>query len=507
MLERTSAMARWIVASAAASVAGDLLGPDAAHAEVTDQLTDQLLGSALINGGAAIIFAIIFAIIVAQLLSLRIKQMIQSAAGPGDARSMRVPEVSDRPAAGTSIDEPDSHPEHRRRNEKLLTTHIESDLLYAAVVRSANDAIVTKTLDGRITGWNPGAERMYGYTAAEAIGRPIDIIIPPERRSDLHHILGRVGLGECIDHYETVRITKDGRVLDVSLSVSPMKSMTGEIIGAAKIARDMTEQKKLREQLVRAQKMEAVGLMAGGVAHDFNNLLLVMMIHAEMMREDCEPSDPQLPGIVEIVQSIEQARRLTRQLLAFSQKHPAEESIINLNEIVVGVHAMLRRVLPATIEIVTVAGDDIWPVCADGGQIEQVLMNLALNARDAMPNGGRFGIEIENRTISGSEQDLPRGDYVAMRVSDTGTGIEAENLGKIFDPFFTTRERGRGTGLGLSLCYGIIAQACGSLTVDSKPGLGTTFLVLLPRARRGARDPQQSVNACTAASIHVASGA
>jgi CheY-like chemotaxis protein len=234
--------------------------------------------------------------------------------------------------------------------------------------------------------------------------------------------------------------------------------------------------------------MEAVGLMAGGVAHDFNNLLLVMMIHAEMMRDDCEPTDPRLPGIVEIVQSIERARGLTRQLLAFSRKHPTEESIINLSEIVSGVHSMLRRVLPATIEIVTLADDEIWPVCADRGQIEQVLMNLAVNARDAMPNGGRFGIEIENRAISGSEYDLPRGDYVAMRVSDTGTGIEAENLGKVFDPFFTTKERGRGTGLGLSLCYGIIAQAGGSLTVDSKLGAGTTFLIMLPRATRGARD-------------------
>jgi CheY-like chemotaxis protein len=261
----------------------------------------------------------------------------------------------------------------------------------------------------------------------------------------------------------------------------------------------MTEQKKLREQLLQAQKMEAVGLMAGGVAHDFNNLLLVMMIHAEMMRDDCEPTDPKLPGIVEIVHSIERARILTRQLLAFSRKQPTETSIINLGEIVAGVHSMLRRVLPATIEIVTIAADDAWQVCADRGQVEQVLMNLAVNARDAMPNGGRFGIEIENRQIGGPDYDLPRGDYVAMRVSDSGTGIEAENLGKIFDPFFTTKERGRGTGLGLSLCYGIIAQAGGSLTVESKPGVGTAFLVLLPRATRGGRDsvlrPEQPLEA------------
>jgi two-component system, cell cycle sensor histidine kinase and response regulator CckA len=481
LVGKPSTVTRWDAVVIATS---SLLMPDA----VAAASRDQIVGATLINGSAVTVFAIILAVVVALLLYPGIKRRMQSAIDPNDARLVRASEIPGGPAAGTAIAASDADPDRRRRNEELLTSYVESDQLYAAVVRSANDAIITKTLDGKITGWNPGAERLFGYTAAEMIGKPIDIIIPPERRGDLHHILDRVGRGEYIDHYETVRITKDGRVLDVSLSISPVKSATGDIIGAAKIARDMTEQKKLRAQLLQAQKMEAVGLMAGGVAHDFNNLLLVMMIHAEMLRDDCKSSDPRLPGIVEIVHSIERARGLTRQLLAFSRKRPTEMSAINLGEIVAGVHSMLRRVLPANIEIVTLAGDDVWPVCADRGEIEQVLMNLAVNARDAMPNGGRFGIEIENRVIAGPDYDLPRGDYVAMRVSDSGIGIEAENLDKIFDPFFTTKERGRGTGLGLSLCYGIIAQTGGSLTVDSKPGLGTTFLVLLPRATREARE-------------------
>jgi two-component system, cell cycle sensor histidine kinase and response regulator CckA len=222
--------------------------------------------------------------------------------------------------------------------------------------------------------------------------------------------------------------------------------------------------------------------MAGGIAHDFNNLLLVMMIHAELLREEYETPDPRLTGITEIIHSIDRARGLTRQLLAFSRKQPTQATIINLCEVVAGVHSMLRRVLPAHIEIVTLTADDVWSVCADAGQIEQVLMNLAMNARDAMPSGGRFGIEIENRSLHRRKYDLPAGDYVAMMVSDTGMGIEAEHLGKIFDPFFTTKERGRGTGLGLSMCFGIIAQSGGRLAVESEPGAGTTFLILLPRS-------------------------
>jgi two-component system cell cycle sensor histidine kinase/response regulator CckA len=270
-------------------------------------------------------------------------------------------------------------------------------------------------------------------------------------------------------------------LLEVSLSISPVRSATGEIIGSAKVARDMTEQKRLRELVLHAQKMEAVGLMAGGVAHDFNNLLLVMMIHAEMMRNDCDPSDPQLPSIIEIVQSIQRARGLTRQLLAFSYKQPSEASALNVSAVVSGVHSMLRRLLPANIEIVTILGDDIWSVHADKGQLEQVLINLALNARDAMMTGGRFGLEIENRALAEPVSGLAAGDYVALVVSDTGTGIPAEHLGRVFDPFFTTKERGRGTGLGLSMCYSIIAQAGGSLTVESTLGVGTSFLILLPR--------------------------
>jgi two-component system, cell cycle sensor histidine kinase and response regulator CckA len=459
---------------------------DTAHAAALEPDVDV----ALVGGGAALVLAVFVAVIVVHLLSQHIKRVMSSvdnlsdeqlaltARGQGEATRTVTQRLLQ---AIHPVEEIDRELARRRRNQQLLERYLERDQLYAAVVRSANDAIITKTLDGKVTAWNPAAERLFGYKAEEAIGKSIDLIIPPERRSDLHHILERVGHGEYIDHFETVRLARDGRLLDVSLSISPIRSANGEIIGSAKIARDMTEQKRMRELLLQAQKMEAVGLMAGGVAHDFNNLLLVMMIHAEMMRDDCAPSDPQLPGIVEIIHAIERARGLTRQLLAFSRKQPSEASVLNPSEVVSGVHSMLRRLLPANIEIVTIAGDDIWSVRADKGQLEQVLMNLAVNARDAMMTGGRFGIEIENRRLAEPAFDLAAGDYVALSISDTGTGIDAKHLSKIFDPFFTTKERGRGTGLGLSTCYGIITQADGSLTVESKPGTGTTFLILLPR--------------------------
>lgn len=252
---------------------------------------------------------------------------------------------------------------------------------------------------------------------------------------------------------------------------------------------DMTEQKRLDDHLKHAQKMEAIGLIAGGVAHDFNNLLAIMLVYAEMLRSEFEADDPRLVEIVEIVNSIDRAQALTRQLLAFSRKQASEPTVLNMVEVVAGVHSMLQRTLPATIDFVVLPGDHIWPVLADKGQLEQVLMNLAVNARDAMPSGGRFAIEIENRSIAKADHGVKPGDYVAVRVTDTGTGIPPEYLDRIFDPFFTTKERGHGTGLGLATCYGIIAQAGGSLTVESKLGVGTSFLILLPRTHRTDERP------------------
>src|SRR5579864_5628610 len=347
------------------------------------------------------------------------------------------------------------------RHKRAEARHHEFERLVNAIP----DAVFVTDCAGVIHFVNDAAFALFGKRGEEFLGQPLGFAV---KVGDVCEIEVRRG-EEC-------------RACEMRVVACEWNGVPA----ALTLIRDMTEQKRLGEQLQHAQKMEAVGMMAGGVAHDFNNLLLVMLVHAELLRGDCDPTDPRLAGISEIIQSIERAQGLTRQLLAFSRRQPTESSVVDLGEVVAGVHSLLRRILSAHVEIVTLATDEVWPVLVDKGEIEQVLMNLAVNARDAMPTGGRFVVEIGNRVLVATEQGMPPGEYVAMRISDTGSGIEAEHLGRIFDPFFTTKERGRGTGLGLSMCYGIIAQAGGRLMVESKVGVGTTFTVLLPRTREEA---------------------
>jgi two-component system, cell cycle sensor histidine kinase and response regulator CckA len=328
------------------------------------------------------------------------------------------------------------------------------------LVGSIPDAVVVTDQRGTVLFGNDAALALFGRGRGNFIGSQFGLNLKDGLVSEFR-IPGSDERRAC-----------DIRVVDCEWNGAPARLT---------LIHDMTEQKRLDDQLRHAQKMEAIGLIAGGVAHDFNNLLAIMLVYAEMLRTEFEADDPRLVEVVEIVHSIDRAQTLTRQLLAFSRKQASEPTVLNMVEVVAGVHSMLQRTLPASIDFVVLPGDDIWPVLADKGQIEQVLMNLAVNARDAMPSGGRFAIEIENRKITSADQGVRPGDYVAVRVSDTGTGIAPEYLNRIFDPFFTTKARGHGTGLGLAMCYGIIAQAGGNLTVESRLGAGTSFLILLPR--------------------------
>jgi nitrogen-specific signal transduction histidine kinase len=244
--------------------------------------------------------------------------------------------------------------------------------------------------------------------------------------------------------------------------------------------RDITERKLMSEQLRQAQKMEAVGLLAGGVAHDFNNLLLVILFYAEFLRDRLDETDPRRSDVVEILRAVERAQALTGQLLAFSRRQPIKPRVVDLCEIVIGIRNLLQRTFPASCEVVAITPEGIAPVLADAGQIEQLLMNLAVNARDAMPDGGRFTIEIENITLDKPTQSLRKGRYIALRATDTGRGIAEEHIKRIFEPFYTTKEPGKGTGLGLATCYGIARQAGGDITVRSQIGSGTTFTILFP---------------------------
>jgi signal transduction histidine kinase len=250
--------------------------------------------------------------------------------------------------------------------------------------------------------------------------------------------------------------------------------------------RDTTEEKRLAEQLRKAQKMEAIGLLAGGIAHDFNNLLLVMAICAEVLRDHLDPEDTHRADAQEILDAVGRAEALTQQLLAFARRQPVEPRVVDLNDLVKGVHNLLRRTLPANIEIVVVNQQDLWPVCIDPHRAEQILMNLAVNAKDAMPGGGKLTIAIENTVLAEPANELGIGDYVTLRVSDDGCGIAPEDISHIFDPFYTTKVVGKGTGLGLATCYGIVHQSNGDIAVQSEVDVGTTFTIMLPRAREAA---------------------
>jgi two-component system, cell cycle sensor histidine kinase and response regulator CckA len=331
------------------------------------------------------------------------------------------------------------------------------------LVGSIPDAVVVTDRPGIVLFGNDAALALFGRRREDFIGSQFSLHLKDGPVSEFR-IPGSDERRAC-----------DMRVVDCEWNGAPARLT---------LIHDMTEQKRLDDHLKHAQKMEAIGLIAGGVAHDFNNLLAIMLVYAEMLRTEFEADDPRLVEVVEIVHSIDRAQALTRQLLAFSRKQASEPAVLNMVEVVAGVHSMLQRTLPATIDFVVLPGDHIWPVLADKGQLEQVLMNLAVNARDAMPSGGRFAIEIENRNIASAEHGVQPGEYVAVRVTDSGTGISPQHLDRIFDPFFTTKARGHGTGLGLATCYGIIAQAGGSLTVESRLGAGTSFLVLLPRTYR-----------------------
>jgi PAS domain S-box-containing protein len=484
----------------------------------------------------------------------------------------------------------------------------ERERLFSAVVESSNDAIITKSLDGTITGWNSAAERLFGFTATEAVGNRIDIIIPPDKHAEEREIRRRAGKGETIEQYETLRLHKDGHEVDVALSISPIRSATGKIVGASKTARDITESKRTQQalnqqieerqrifetsqdlilvtdtfgrfvqvspssmtilgyrpeemightavefihpddlentrnemrsarrgrhmrnfetryihkdgqsvtltwmgtwsepvrrhffigrdltekraaeaQIRQAQKMEAIGQLTGGVAHDFNNILTVITGTIGILSEAVADS-PQLVAITNMIdEAAERGAGLTRHLLAFARKQPLQPREVDVNALVLETAKLLRPTLGEQIEITPLLATDAWTALVDPSQLTTAVLNLALNARDAMPAGGKLAIETTNVYLDEGYADMHNevtvGNYVMVAVSDTGAGISAENLEKVFDPFFTTKEVGKGTGLGLSMVFGFVKQSGGHIKIYSEEGHGTSVKIYLPRA-------------------------
>ena len=371
---------------------------------------------------------------------------------------------------------------HRRTTEQLG----EYRARLASIIDSSEDAIYSKDLDGIITSWNRGAERIYGYTPEEVVGKHISLLAPDDRRDEIPEIIDRIVKGEIIDHYESTRVTKDGRTLDVSISISPLRDAKGDIIGASAIARDITAQKRAESQLHQAQKMEAIGRLAGGVAHDFNNILGIINACAEFLRDRIDPAEEHLQYVENIKKGTERGSALTRQLLTFSRSSSVQPRILDLNERLRDVSKLLRPLMGDDVEVLIVSKSPVAVVEADPGQLDQIVVNLAVNARDAMPRGGKFILETRaekfDEAFAEQHQNMAAGKYVVLSVSDTGTGMEPAVVSRIFEPFFTTKEIGKGTGLGLATVYGIVKQSAGHILVYSEPGHGTTFKIYLPSA-------------------------
>jgi len=366
----------------------------------------------------------------------------------------------------------------------------------AAIVESSDDAIIGKDLNGIITNWNKGAEKIYGYKASEMVGTSIMRLIPADRHDEENRILETIKRGESMKHFETLRQTKDGRLIDVSVTTSPIRDVTGKIIGVSKVARDITERRKLEAQFRQSQKMEAVGQLAGGVAHDFNNILAVIQLQTGLLKAEQELSLQQLDLAGEIEKAAERAAILTRQLLLFSRRQTMQPRDLDLNQAINDMAKMLRRTLGEDIQLQFKFAMQSLFIHADAGMMDQVLMNLAVNARDAMPKGGQLVIETSaedfDESVRAQSARASSGSLVCLSVSDTGCGIPPEVLPRIFEPFFTTKEAGKGTGLGLATVFGIVEQHQGWINVHSEVGHGTTFHIYLPQLTKiSKREPEQ----------------
>jgi PAS domain S-box-containing protein len=368
------------------------------------------------------------------------------------------------------------------------------ELRLAAIINSSDDAIISKDLDGTIRSWNPAAERIFGYTAAEMIGQPIFRLIPPELHDEEHGLLARIASGEHIAHYETTRYRKDGRRVLVALTLSPLRAPSGKLIGASAIKRDVTAQRGLELQLQQALRMEAVGRLAGGIAHDFNNLLTVIGGLTTLTLNRVQDGTREHHDLEQVLKAANRASALTEQLLTFSRRQLAALEVIDPNDIVRGLESLLRRLIGEHIVIQTRLAHDAWHIRANRAQLEQVIMNLVINARDAMPDGGTLTIQSENAEVAGrfsqEQLRLEPGPYVVLSVSDTGGGMDAVTQASIFEPFFTTKRPGEGTGLGLATVYAIVQQAGGAIYVYSEPGQGSVFKVYLPRVETPAEVPE-----------------
>lgn len=382
--------------------------------------------------------------------------------------------------------------ESKRAREALTT----SEAAARGVLDTALDAYIRMNEQGRITAWNTMAEKTFGWTHSEAIDQKLeDLIIPHDQRNAHRRGLERYlasGEGPMLNRRTEVQaLHRSGKALPVEITILPVETESGRDFSA--FLRDLTEIKRAEAQLLQAQKMEAVGLLTGGVAHDFNNLLTVIIGNLELATASGSPTSPHEDVLADALAAAEKGAALTHRLLAFSRQQPLQPVHTDLNAIVAGMIEMLRRTLGEDIEIEVKLDKDLWPELADKSQVENALLNLAINARDAMPTGGKLTIETLNTSLdegyTARNAGVQSGDYVMLAITDTGTGMPPEVIERVFEPFFTTKEDRMGSGLGLSMIYGFAKQSGGHVMVYSEIGHGTTVRLYLPRATSSAEPP------------------
>jgi two-component system cell cycle sensor histidine kinase/response regulator CckA len=381
------------------------------------------------------------------------------------------------PVVERELEEAEERRRHRRAEHEMLRL--------AAIVASSHDVIVGLSMSGTITSWNASAERICGYRPDEVVGQRLSDLVAPSRRHEVAELISSALSGAETRQRGALLVTRERRRVEVELSVSPVRSPNGAIVGASAIARDVSDRRSLEAQLYQAQKMEAVALLAGGIAHDYNNLLTVVMGYAEHVLSRLEQEE--LRGDLEEIRvAAEHGSALTRKLLAFGRRQPLQPKLVDLNEVVEGIQPMLSRLIGEHIVLSCELDARLTSVRADATQLEQVILNFAVNARDAMPEGGRLVLATANAEYDRADLDrhgagaLEPGPYVELSVTDSGIGMDPVTCSQIFEPFFTTKSAERGSGLGLASVHGIVEQSGGLLRVRTSPGQGSTFSVSLP---------------------------
>ena len=365
----------------------------------------------------------------------------------------------------------------------------ETERRFQLLIDAVTDyAIFMLDKTGHVASWNTGAQRIKGYSSAEILGQHFSrFYIEEDRKNGAPQIA--LATAERAGKYEAEgrRVRKDGSTFFANVVLNAIRDGSGNLLGFSKVTRDVTEKRATEEQLRQAQKMEAVGHLTGGVAHDFNNLLTVIMGNLEHLERILPPVQPSQRIVAAALRGASRAAILTHRLLAFSRRQPLIPEVLSVNKLVAGMSELMRRTLGEAVLIETVLAGGLWPTLADSNQLENAIINLAINARDAMPEGGKLTIETANTHLDEAyarmHGEVQPGQYVGIFITDSGIGMDGETVSHAFEPFFTTKDIGQGTGLGLSQVYGFIKQSGGHVKLYSEVGEGTTVKLYLPRYR------------------------